>query len=129
MFLKKLFIITVLFVYLFSATEFRELLKFPEMIEHYHEHKEKNHLISFFDFLDMHYSNTQDDDGDADRDMKLPFKSHNNCASVSNNLFTGSVHQAYAFHPLETKTKTYSLPQLQFIPSSFQVSIWQPPKA
>lgn len=127
--LKKVFIISLLFVYLFSATEFRELLKFPDMLEHYKEHKQKNNAISFFDFINMHYSGPHDDDGDSDKDMNLPFKSHDNCMAVNNNLLASNSLPAYTIKPVETNLNKLNISQVHFSPSSYQVNIWQPPKA
>ena len=99
------------------------------MLEHYKEHKEKNNALSFFDFLDMHYSDVQDDDGDTEKDNKLPFKSHDNCQTINSNLFTAFDTQNYTIQPLAIFVNELHFKQLQLIPSSFQGSIWQPPKS
>jgi hypothetical protein len=126
--LKKFAIITVLFIYLVSATELRELLKFPDMLEHYKEHKEKNKELSFFDFLGMHYSDVKHEDGDAEKDNKLPFKSHDNCQTINCNLLTVFDTQSYTIQPLAICINKIRFKQFQLIPSTFQVNIWQPPK-
>lgn len=40
--MKKMFAIFFLSVYLISTTELSQLLKFPILVEHFIEHKEKN---------------------------------------------------------------------------------------
>ena len=126
--MKKYIVISFLFVYLFSATELSELLKIPQLFEHYTEHKNQNNKISFFDFLTMHYYDAHDNDGDDESDMKLPFKSHDNC-SVSN----GQVFFSQSFPVITIKNTESSLEKIKtykedFLFSSFQSNIWQPPK-
>ncbi|MDI1354276.1 MAG: hypothetical protein PSX36_05140 [bacterium] len=120
-------VIIVLFTYLFSATEFAELLKVPELLEHYTEHQTKNKTISFFDFLAIHYFDAQDSSDDDGRDGALPFKSHSNCP-----------HLAEQFNSLPG-VPTSLKPALSFIGkifgmveedsyATYHTSIWQPPK-
>src|SRR5690606_38030001 len=74
--MKKMFAIFFLSIYLISTTEFSQLLKFPILIEHFIEHKEKNPKLSVVDFLVLHYNNHLENhprDDDYDQDQKLPF--------------------------------------------------------
>ena len=66
----------LLAIYLFSFTEAREVLKFPNLIEHYISHKISNKNTSIFSFIKMHYLDDQVLDSDFNQDMKLPFKKH-----------------------------------------------------
>ncbi len=77
MFISRLLLI----IYLFSATEFSQLLKVPVLVMHFQEHQQKNPSLSFFQFIHHHYAINHGDDGDAERDSQLPFQSHDNCSS------------------------------------------------
>lgn len=74
--MKKTIAILLLFTYIFSFTETRELLKLPNFIEHYNEHKTDNSQITLLDFITLHYLNGSQKDADYAKDMKLPFKTH-----------------------------------------------------
>lgn len=74
--MKKLAVILVLFIYLFSSTEAYQLLKLPLLIEHYQKHKHEDAKISFIKFLHIHYLQGVKFDDDYAQDMQLPFKTH-----------------------------------------------------
>ena len=126
--LKKILLILFLSSYLVSTTELHELLKLPQLIEHFIEHKEAKNEITFLDFLIMHYSSSNDGDNDTDKDKRLPFKSHAHSENFSVNAFI-------SFSTIEMKIKQILIPQKQyksyfsdFIKSAYLSSIWQPPK-
>lgn len=125
--MKKATLIFILFGYLFSFTEFRELLKLPSLIEHFTEHQSQDEHISFTEFLCMHYLHTQDNDGDDAEDRSLPFKSHSNCISVYSLNFYPQSHNI-VIKPIETGTSSLNSNTEDFIFNSFQANIWQPPK-
>ena len=56
-------------------TELHQVLKAPLLVEHYYEHNDKEEL-SVLTFLEMHYLNGNVKDADYEKDMKLPFKTH-----------------------------------------------------
>ncbi len=68
--------------YLTSTTEASQLLKLPVILQHFHEHQQRNPGISFFKFLDMHYLHGSPHDEDYERDMQLPFKRADHHAHV-----------------------------------------------
>lgn len=85
-------------------------------------------MISFLDFLDMHYTGEHPSDGDADRDMQLPFKSHDGCSGALN---TASVEQASTGLPAHAAASDFNYsdyPDL-FLKSTCLNAIWQPPKS
>ncbi|MGZ5196699.1 MAG: hypothetical protein ACXWVZ_01985 [Kaistella sp.] len=63
-------------IYLLSFTEVRQLLKFPNLVEHYVFHKISSENTTLFSFLKLHYLDENRVDSDYDQDMKLPFKTH-----------------------------------------------------
>jgi len=94
------------------------------------EHKEKDQNLSFWEFLAMHYSQNDDHDGDHDRDLKLPFKSHNASVNtiviaLNNNSFAPSSSPTIA----TVEGNTHTLASEHFFSIAFLSTIWQPPKA
>lgn len=126
--LKRFLSISLLVLYLFTATECNQLLKFPVLLEHYSEHKEQNDRISFIDFLQMHYAGYDFNDNDQDRDMQLPFKSHNDWATVNAETFPPPAAMVALRPCASASCKIITHHRLNFR-SSYLSAIWQPPKA
>jgi len=126
--MKQFFALFFLSTYIFSATELHQFLKLPILIEHYSEHKQKDHSITLWEFLCMHYANGDVKDVDYSKDSKLPFKTHDNCNST--NHITILPEQKFSFNsillPTERKMLCKHFPS--FSKSNFLNSIWHPPK-
>jgi len=125
---KRFIAISFLLLYVFTAPELNQLLKLPMFVEHFIEHKTLDSKVSLIDFLYMHYTDHDIKDNDQDKDMQLPFKSHNDCAAVSFlPVLTNHVGINLNLVPVVAeKTVFYTAVNFQ---SSFLSSIWQPPKA
>lgn len=125
--MKKLISILLLFLYLVSTTELYQLLKIPELVEHYFEHKELNPDMTLTAFLKIHYDHPVKD-GDYGKDQKLPFIIHSTPLSL---VFT--INPEFSF-----ETEPYHFDALEFhkIPSKdedlcykgFLNSVWEPPR-
>ena len=74
--MKKITTIFLLSIYLFSATDLKELLKINALTNHFEETKQLDNSVSFFSFLIMHYITDDGNSKDNATDEKLPFKSH-----------------------------------------------------
>ena len=129
MFLKRITVIFFLSIYLISVTELNQLVKFPVLVEHFMEHREKNHKLSLLDFLDMHYSQEHEMDADHDRDMQLPFKSHDGCSVTFLSAFLHNPFIELANKPALASSCKYSEYSDAFLGRSYLASIWQPPKS
>ncbi len=127
--LKKTVAIFILSIYVISITELAQLAKLPILIEHFAEHKQKNKDLSLLDFLYMHYSQSANKDADYDKDMKLPFKSHDGCISVIAFGFIPTTFNCETVKPVFSIEKSYSTYTEEFLTSSYLASIWQPPKS
>ena len=125
--LKNIFVIFLLSIYLISATELHQLFKLSVLTQHYYEHKEKDASLTLSKFLFMHYVLTNDNDGDIGKDIKLPFKSNDECNSIKVVEFT---KVCISLLPKLTCTNTnfHRASSEDFNASSFQSAIWQPPK-
>lgn len=125
--MKKLISILLLFLYLVSTTELYQLLKIPELVEHYFEHKELNPDMTLTAFLKTHYDHPVKD-GDYGKDQKLPFIIHSAPLSL---VFT--INQGFSF---ETGPYHFSSLECHKIPSKdedlcykgFLNSVWEPPR-
>jgi hypothetical protein len=127
--LKKFLSIFLLSIYLISITELSQLIKLPLLIEHFSEHKQKDGHMSLWKFLHIHYSQNKLNDVDYEKDMKLPFKSHDGCI---NSIVSESVITSYYFlyaKPVFSHSNSYSSYTEQFLTSAYLTSIWQPPKS
>lgn len=115
-------------VYLISFTELNQLMKLPVFVNHFFVHKGKDARLTLTAFIKMHYTHEDDNDGDRDEDMKLPFKTHAGCSSIG---FTSNIHQSLDelfIAPFGEEKNTYANHQEQFLTSAYLASIWQPPK-
>ena len=130
--MKKVLAIFFLSTYLISTTELGQLLKFPMLVEHYFEHKEKNPQISVMEFLVLHYEGNHLEnhphDDDYDQDQKLPFIMHGDvlsfCFVYPQPLFFESIHKI----DIRESSKVVSFDDA-FISNQFLSSIWRPPRS
>ncbi|MEG1668479.1 hypothetical protein [Chryseobacterium sp.] len=126
--MKKLVSILLLTLYLVSTTEMYQLLKVPELIEHYIEHKELNPEMTLTSFLKTHYDHPVKD-GDYGKDQRLPFIIHSAPLAL---VFT--IDKGFSFEkPLESK---FILLKVNKIASKdedscflgYLNSVWEPPR-
>lgn len=128
--LKKIIHILLIGLYLFCSTELKEMVKLPVLFQHFYEHKALDEQMTFFGYLEHHYSDVPHTDNDEDRDNQLPFK--------TNNLFAGSVISPAVTPQFSIQIKKAS----QLIVNSkimvnndhidvlsYAGKIWQPPKS
>jgi hypothetical protein len=127
--LKKFTAILLLTAYLFSTTELHQLLKLPVVFEHFAEHQKKNKNISFLQFLDMHYMHGSPKDKDYTEDMKLPFKTADNCVSTVSPVVIPRLVHVFESHVVHIPENKIPVPQDELIPSSYLSRVWQPPKS
>jgi len=126
--LKKIVAISLLSVYLLSTTELYQLLKLPLLVHHYVEHKQENKDLSLWGFLSMHYAHGIVKDSDYDKDMKLPFKTHDGCTNSTISVFTAHHFSSGISKPVINEAKSFPVYLEEFAASSFLSNIWQPPK-
>jgi len=73
-YLRKVSLFILSAVFAFSATELHQLVRLPQLAEHFREHKRENPSLSLFGFLQLHYTVDHPLDNDEDDDNQLPFK-------------------------------------------------------
>jgi hypothetical protein len=124
---KKTVAILLLSTYLLGMAGFSELLKIDVVIEHFHETKQANETLSFFDFLVMHYITDDSNNQDNDRDSQMPFKSATNITAYSLNAILQKT-EVHLQHPFAKNQRQFVFPNMSFASADFSSSIWQPPK-
>jgi hypothetical protein len=125
---KKTTAIFFLSLYLFSSTEFKQLIKLPLLFEHYKEHKAIDGNISFLQFLRIHYHDATVIDDDYARDMQLPFKSHDVCHSNSITALTATFFPVTLEKLPSACIQKHIISNDDFINSVYLSSVWQPPR-
>jgi hypothetical protein len=103
-------------------------VKLPFLVEHFVEYQKGNSESSLWGFLCMHYVSGDMNDNDNDKDMKLPFKSHEDCSNLNLEPFTANVFSSEIIKPIINETQTFPPRNESFLNSTFQSNIWQPPK-
>lgn len=127
-------VLTILFlsVYLISTTELGQLLKFPMLVEHYFEHKEKNPQINVMEFLALHYEGNHlknhPHDEDYEHDQQLPFIVHIDVLSVSFVLTPPFSFEIETRKLVGKEPKALPLDDA-FSDNNYLSAIWQPPQS
>ncbi len=122
--MNKLIAYFLISVFMCANTSIGQLLKVPNLIEHYNEHKNEltTDSISFIDYIVSHYSKNADNNHDHE---DLPFKTLDNSSNV---LFAFSLTtlQIQTIKPLISSKKKFFY-NISF-ESNLIASIWLPPK-
>ena len=126
--LKKRITFTLLVLYLFSATEFREILKLPVLFQHFSEHKQLKQNLSFFVFVYDHYNSVPHTDNDQERDDQLPFKTIDMSGFLTPAIPVSHFNTFEKAVRIIIKNDTFHYTE-GYIPSPDTVKIWQPPKS
>jgi hypothetical protein len=130
--LKRIIAILLLSVYVTSATELYQLFKAPALVTHYIEHRKQAAGLSFWNFLCMHYGGVDVKDADFDKDMKLPFKSRDNCPNPGAFVFLlpqGSLPELPAARPAYGAPRKFTASDDHFVNAAHLSAVWQPPRA
>jgi hypothetical protein len=99
------------------------------LIEHFAEHKMESKNLSFSQFLYMHYIKHGKDNGDGNKDDKLPFHSDSETVNSFISVPIPSVPFSISFiHSVTNEKKVNFYDVDKIITSSFLSTIWQPPQ-
>mgnify|MGYP005859664051 FL=1 len=123
--MSKLIALFLISVFICANTSIGQLLKIPNLIEHYNEHKNEltTASISFIDFLESHYSKNAENN--PEEHQNLPFKTF----EITSTLFVLVSNTNFQIQPVKV---VISNKQKFFYQKSFKsnliTSIWLPPK-
>ena len=127
--MKKSIAISLLFVFLCANTEIGQLLKLPNLIQHFTEHHDHDNTldISFADFIDFHYNKTEKHSNKGNENhQNLPFKTIN---TNVNTVLAFENQTEFSFRKPNIISLNRTVPFSQdFYISSVFASIWLPPK-
>ena len=127
--MKKFGSILFLSIYLISTTELHQLAKLPILIAHFGEHKQQNNQLTFLDFLNIHYSGETKKDADHEKDMNLPFKSHDGCVASFFAAYIPPAFSNFVLKEFPENKKIFNSKEDIFLGSNYLSNIWQPPKS
>ncbi|WP_146603245.1 hypothetical protein [Flavobacterium aquaticum] len=123
--MNKLIAFFLISVFMCANTSIGQLLKIPNLIEHYIEHKNEltTASISFIDFLESHYSKNAENNPEEHQD--LPFKTF----EITSTVFVLVNHTNFQIQPVKAVIPSK---QKFFYHQSFKshliTTIWLPPK-
>ncbi|HRH48463.1 MAG TPA: hypothetical protein PLP23_06920 [Panacibacter sp.] len=125
--MKKGLSILLIAVYMFGATDAYQLLKIPALINHFIVHRTENHDITFAQFFEMHYNGKITIDADFEKDMQLPFKTHETecCISIATVL---PAPVQLKFKTPETVSVEYNILNDDVPAYLIPAAIFQPPR-
>jgi ABC-type Zn2+ transport system substrate-binding protein/surface adhesin len=128
--LRKTIAISFLLIFLCANTEIGQLLKLPNLAEHFFEHHdhEDEHNISFLDFVKSHYNdNHKHSDTDKhDEHQNLPFKTLN---TNVNTVIAFENQPSIIFNkPISIAINNTVPYHKKFYTSNVFACIWLPPK-
>ena len=72
--MRRFVIILSALLLLLGTTELHQLCRLPLLVTHYLDHRWAGKPLSFFRFLQLHYTGSHPDDRDDNEDRRLPFK-------------------------------------------------------
>lgn len=126
--MKKLCVISFLFIYMSANTTFGEVLKFPVLIHHYLQHAREDKDNSIFDFLAKHYNGSMNHKHNANNHdhEKLPFKTADHHFAQIVSVAPTPLFFSVTI-PASTDLKI-SVHKQQNYSNAYLSCIWQPPK-
>ncbi|HMT73631.1 MAG TPA: hypothetical protein PKA77_06170 [Chitinophagaceae bacterium] len=125
--MRKALIISFAIIHLLGNTEFGQILRWPELFSHFFQHSQLNPEINFFEFIAVHYAGDDGTDADNDIDSKLPCRDLNHSSITV--AFSPMVRPLIIENPLAANTVKKLSCCIFSIPSGFEYSILQPPRA
>ena len=123
--MNKLVTFFLITVFLCANTSIGELLKVPNLIEHYKQHIQEasNVGVKFVDFLKEHYS--KNSENDLEEHQNLPFKTIDHTSNV---LFVFPVSQFKLVNEKVAIVANETFVYKNSFKSNLFTSIWLPPK-
>ena len=124
--LKTAASLAILIMLVFTQTSVHEFFKFPNLIDHFTEHRQHDRKMSLVDFLKMHYALDKECDKDYEKDHELPFKK---CEIPIFDIVIPSkeievIRILHMRYHIENSERFINV----FFSNSLLRKIWQPPK-
>ena len=126
--MKRVLSIAVICSMLVFGTELRQLLRVPELIGHFLDHRSEEPDMSLSDFLWMHYCMEQVHDHDFHEDEDLPFRSHDNVPTLIVLLDVVPVQNGEHLIPPSAAVPVFPVADHGVLAGE-RAAVWQPPRA
>ncbi|MBK7009049.1 MAG: hypothetical protein IPH36_10675 [Saprospiraceae bacterium] len=126
--MKRRLATLLLILYISAIVPISEWAKIPYLWDHYCEHKLADASMDFFDFINHHYGNCLKVYPDAEKDMKLPFKSDNQSSHTVFSVLPKEMHAFVVVDPLPSKINKTRFIFTNHFTSADEADTWQPPK-
>ena len=119
--------VTFLTESLFPNAEVVEFIKVPELLQHFENHRQENPSITFYEFLHLHYGDSQHTQRDLKHHQKLPFSKthHHHVAGFQVIQTPEEIKSAIGFTLLRKIDVVLYAENKVSTPVS---GVWQPPK-
>jgi len=89
--MRKILVIGLVSIHLFGNTELVQVLRLPNLVQHYFEHCRIKPDLGFIEFMCMHYGGDDGTDADNTHDQQLPCRdAHNTTLAISFSPMTTS---------------------------------------
>jgi hypothetical protein len=125
---KRITGIFLLSVYLFSFAEMHNFFKLPVLFKHFQEHRKEDKSLSFWKYLNIHYTEPLQVDEDYHRDNQLPFRDAD-CGLIAATTVCECLPFTVGISPLAETARDYPLYfELDFPPAN-PFGIFQPPRS
>ena len=124
--MRSLAALFLLAFYLLVATEVHQLMRLPQLWVHYVHHKTEGNDNTFTAYLVEHYVLEQNNDEDSQDDRQLPFKSNDNCITISLSAYEPPVLSTSIQLAYVRVQKVFSWGSYNLL-TGFYKGIWQPP--
>lgn len=102
-----------------------EVAKVPFLLAHYQEHKERDRLITFFEFLRLHYTDKNHQRQEHSKHNKLPFHGQQN-HNVNLQLWYERPYPVFVPKIIKN-ILLFILSEGNYL-NPFKAGIWQPPR-
>jgi len=124
--MRKVLAILLISIHLTGNTEVGQLLKLPQLLNHFFQHHRQDPDINFFEFIAMHYAGDDGTTADDDIDSQLPC--HNPNQSTISVVYSPMLKDPPTIDFSICGTREYNSRLLTRITSEHVSLILQPPR-
>jgi hypothetical protein len=124
--MRKTLSLGLICIHLIGNTELGQLLKLPQLVNHFFQHELLNPNLNFFEFIAMHYAGDDGTKADDDFDNQLPC--HNSDHNTINIVYSPMVKELPAWDFYFWLNRDYSDRLHTGTSSKHVLLIIQPPK-
>ena len=122
----SLFCIHILFASMLPNVDALDIVKLPNLLNHFYYHHQKDSKIDFIEFVNLHYGSKSYQHNKEENHGSLPFQLFHSFDSTTQYI-------SFKFDNLDIKLSISTITFFNFYnqshESNYSASIWQPPKS